>query len=175
MQWNAIKVFTVSVLLPRCVYSAYDWLKEISLQHNQSEVPGSGFWHMSSVCMEFFCKKFLWHHFAGKLVMTSQNHASCFLRPLVSRYKYFNKKIISQASVVWKVDCATGVFSAWAFATAEQAMSMEAHHRVCLQQNAASQSYRHDYFSRWSWRMCSWFNQMCSLQKTCNMVLSKAK
>ena len=58
----------------------------------------------------------------------------------------------------------TGVFFAWACATAEQAMCMEAHHRVCLHQNGASQSYHSDYFARWSWRMCSWFNKMCSLQ-----------
>ena len=59
----------------------------------------------------------------------------------------------------------TGVFFAWACATAEQAMRMEAHHRVCPHQNGASQSYHSDYFARWSWRMCSWFNKMCSLQK----------
>ena len=59
----------------------------------------------------------------------------------------------------------TGVFFAWACATAEQAMCMEAHHMVCLHQNGASQSYHSDYFARWSWRMCSWFNKMCSLQK----------
>ena len=57
----------------------------------------------------------------------------------------------------------TGVFFAWACATAEQAMCMEAHHRVCLHQNGASQSYHSDYFARLSWRMCSWFNKMCSL------------
>ena len=43
--------------------------------------------------------------------------------------------------------------------------SEEAHHRVCLHQNGACQSYHRDYFARWSWRMCSWFNKMCSLQK----------
>ena len=58
----------------------------------------------------------------------------------------------------------TGVFFAWACATAEHAMYKEAHHRVCLHQNGASQSYHSDYFARWSWRMCSWFNKMCSLQ-----------
>ena len=35
----------------------------------------------------------------------------------------------------------TGVFSAWACATAEQAVCMEAHHRVCFHQNGASQSH----------------------------------
>ena len=55
---------------------------------------------------------------------------------------------------------------AWACATAEQAMCMEAHHRVCLHQNGAPQRYHSDYFARWSWRMCWWFNKMCSLQKT---------
>ena len=68
----------------------------------------------------------------------------------------------------------TGVFFAWACATAEQAMCMEAHYRVCLHQNGASQSYHSDYFALWSWRMCSWFNKMCSLQKNSNIV-SKAK
>ena len=48
----------------------------------------------------------------------------------------------------------TGVFFARACATAEQAMCMEAHHRVCLHQNGVSQSYHSDYFARWSWRMC---------------------
>ena len=57
----------------------------------------------------------------------------------------------------------TGVFFAWACATAEQAICMEAHHRVCLHQTGASQSYHRDYFARWSWRMCSWFNKMCTL------------
>ena len=61
-------------------------------------------------------------------------------------------------SMLWSVD-------AWAWATAEQAMYMEAHHRVCFHQNGASQSYHSDYFARWYWRMCSWFNKMCSLQK----------
>ena len=69
----------------------------------------------------------------------------------------------------------TGVFFACACATAEQATCMEAHHRVCLHQNGSSQSYHSDYFARWSWRMCSWFNKMCSLQKNSNMVLTKAK
>ena len=68
-----------------------------------------------------------------------------------------------------------GVFFAWACATAAQAMSMEAHHRVCLHQNGASQSFHRDYFARCCWRMCSWFNKMCSLQKKSNMVLTKAK
>ena len=41
----------------------------------------------------------------------------------------------------------TRVFFAWACATAEQAMCMEVHHRVCLHQNSASQSYHdRDYF-----------------------------
>ena len=44
-------------------------------------------------------------------------------------------------------------------------MCMEAHHRVFLHQNGASQSYHSDYFTRWSWQTCSWFNKMCSLQK----------
>ena len=67
----------------------------------------------------------------------------------------------------------TGVFFAWAYATVEQAMCMEAHHRVCLHQNGVSQSYHPDYFACWSWRMCSWFNKMCSLQKKSNMFLTK--
>ena len=58
---------------------------------------------------------------------------------------------------------ATGVFFAWACATAEQAICMEAHLRVCLHQNGASQTYHRDYFARWSWRMCSWLNKMCTL------------
>ena len=41
----------------------------------------------------------------------------------------------------------TRVFFAWACATAEQGMCMEVHHRVCLHQNSASQSYHdRDYF-----------------------------
>ena len=69
----------------------------------------------------------------------------------------------------------TGVFFAWACATAEQAMCMEAHHRVCLHQNGASQSYHSDYFARWSWRMCPWFNKMCSLQKKLLHGLNKSE
>ena len=68
---------------------------------------------------------------------------------------------VIQTYLLW-----TGVFFAWAGATAEQAMCIEGHHRVCLHQNGASQSYRSDYFARWSWRKFSWFNKMCSLQKT---------
>ena len=64
-----------------------------------------------------------------------------------------------------KVQLQTGVFFAWACATAEQPICMEAHHRVCIHQNGAFQSYHRDYFARWSWPMCSWFNKMCSLQK----------
>ena len=52
---------------------------------------------------------------------------------------------------------------------------MEAHQRVCLHQNGASQSYHRDYFTRWSRRMCLWFNKICSLQKNYTMVLTKAK
>ena len=26
-----------------------------------------------------------------------------------------------------------------------------------------SKQYHRDYFARWSWRMCSWFNNMCTL------------
>ena len=40
---------------------------------------------------------------------------------------------------------------------------METHHRFCLHQNGPCQSYHRDYFARWSWRMCSWFNKMCTL------------
>ena len=36
-------------------------------------------------------------------------------------------------------------------APAEQTICMEAHHRVCLHENGASQSYHRDYFARWSW------------------------
>ena len=57
----------------------------------------------------------------------------------------------------------TRVFFAWTCATAEQAICIEAHHRVYLHQNGESQSYHRDYFARWSWRMCSWFNKMCTL------------
>ena len=54
-------------------------------------------------------------------------------------------------------------------------MCTEAHHGVCLHQNGASQSYHdRDYFARWSWRMCSWFNKMCSLQKNSNIVSQAA-
>ena len=68
----------------------------------------------------------------------------------------------------------TGVFLAWACATAEQAMCMKAHHRVCLHQNSASQSYHdRDYFARWSWRMCSWFKKMW-FAKT-NLTLSQKR
>ena len=70
----------------------------------------------------------------------------------------------------------TGVFFAWACATAEQAMCMEAHHRVCLHQNGASQSYHdRDYFARWAWRMFSWFNKMCSLQKTLTLSQKRSR
>ena len=47
-------------------------------------------------------------------------------------------------------------------------MCMEAQHRVRLHQNGASQSYHRDYFARWSWRLCLWFNKMCSLPKKKN-------
>ena len=57
----------------------------------------------------------------------------------------------------------TGVFFAWARATAEQAICMEAHHKVCLHQNSASKSYHRNYFAYRSWRMCLWFNKMCTL------------
>ena len=57
---------------------------------------------------------------------------------------------------------ATGVFFAWACATAEQAICVEAHRRVCLHQNGASQTYHRDYFARWSWGICSWLNKMCT-------------
>ena len=80
----------------------------------------------------------------------------------LSRQQKCHFKIVEQRPVFLR---GTGVFFAWACATAEQAMCMEAHHRVCLHQNGASQSYHSDYFARWSWRMCSWFNKMCSLQK----------
>ena len=30
-------------------------------------------------------------------------------------------------------------------------------------------------FCSWTWRMCSWFNKTCSLQKHSNMVSTKAK
>ena len=40
---------------------------------------------------------------------------------------------------------------------------MEAYCRVRLHQNGASQTYHRDYFARWSWRMCSWLNRMCTL------------
>ena len=60
--------------------------------------------------------------------------------------------------IVWR-----GVFFAWACATAEQAICTEAHCRVCLHQNGASQTYHRDYFAPWSWRMCSWLNKMCTL------------
>ena len=56
-----------------------------------------------------------------------------------------------------------GSFFGWACATAEQAICIEARHRVCLHQNGASQSYRRDYFARWSCRMCLCFNKMCTL------------
>ena len=81
----------------------------------------------------------------------------CFWTPVWPPWRHV-KTLCNQSTT-------TGVFFAWACSTAEQAMCMEAHHRVCLHQNGASQSYHRDYFARWSWRMCSWFNKMCSLQK----------
>ena len=54
-------------------------------------------------------------------------------------------------------------------------MCMEAHHRVCLHQNGASQRYHSDYSARWSWRMCSWFNKMCSLQKTLTLSQKRSR
>ena len=54
-------------------------------------------------------------------------------------------------------------------------MCMEAHHMVYLHQNGASQSYHRDYSARWSWRMCSWFNKMCSLQKTLTLSQKRSR
>ena len=66
---------------------------------------------------------------------------------------------------------ARGVFFAWACATAEQAIFMEAHRRVCLHQNGASQTYHRDYFASWSWQICSWLNKMCTLGSRGNLFL----
>ena len=34
---------------------------------------------------------------------------------------------------------------------------------IAFIKTCVSQSYHRDYFARWFWRMCSWFNKMCSL------------
>ena len=53
---------------------------------------------------------------------------------------------------------------------------MEAHHRVCLHQNGASQSYHHrDYFARWSWLMCSWFHKCVVCKKTLTLSQKRSR
>ena len=77
------------------------------------------------------------------------------LRKLSGSGFVINSYSLEESSFTDLLFRATGVFSAGACATAEQAMYIEAHHRVYLHQNGASQSHRRDYFSRWSWRLCS--------------------
>ena len=119
-------------------------------------------------------KLFKWNGlaFIGVYVINRILHGRMEIRNFSSSVeKYFTSEHESPRGHVissiylWIYVSLTGVFFAWACATAEQAICMEAHHRVCFHQNGASPSYHSDYFARWSWRMCSWFNKMCSLQK----------
>ena len=79
-----------------CVVLLHDWLKQISLQHNQSEVPRSGLWRMSSASNFSALKSSSDIILLGCYIVMASWNAICFLTPLVSRYKYFNN-IISQA------------------------------------------------------------------------------
>ena len=71
-----------------CVVLLHDWLKQISLQHNQSEVPRSGSWRMSSA-WNFSAQSCSDIILQGSYVVMASWNAICFLRPLVSRFKYF--------------------------------------------------------------------------------------
>ena len=104
--------------------------------------------------------------FLPRIAIVNCGHKLCSARSGAPWVRKFGNLCIQEILVLRKSSVrGTGVFFAWACATAEQAMCMEAHHRVCLHQNGASQRYHSDFFARWSWRMCSWFNKMCSLQK----------